>query len=125
MPVIDRVEITNMRASTSYELRTGMEANLPILMGLFGNVEILAKALNAESSKYDLGKLDNHVNSMQTYTSLMEAAGQILVTRRNVREPELLIVPDDILVADDLERWIEEKLTVNSTRETELVKLVR
>ena len=84
----------------------------------------MAKALNAESSKYDLGKLENHINSMQTYTSLMEGAGQILVTRKNVREPALLIVPDDILVADDLEIWIEEKLTVNSTRETELMKLV-
>ena len=114
MPVIDRDEITGMRAYSSYVLRTQMEANVPVLKGLFGNVEILARALTAESSQYDLGKLENHINSMQTYTSLMEAAGQILVTRKNVRDPALLVVPNDILLAEDLEMWIEEKLSINS-----------
>ena len=49
---------------------------------------------------------------MKTYTSLMEAAGQILVTHKNVRDPAKLVVPNDILVAEDLEMWIEAKLSI-------------
>ena len=77
---------------SSYVLKTQMEANAKVLHGLFGNVEILAKGLTAESSEFDVGKVTSHMSTIQTYTSLMDAAGQILTNRKGIREPRELVV---------------------------------
>ena len=38
--------------------------------------------------------------------------GQILKNRQGIRDPALLVVPDDIPVAEDIVNWIDERLVV-------------
>ena len=54
MPKITRNECTEMKDATSFELRNGMQENMPIHKTVMGNVDTLAKALDGNSSKYDL-----------------------------------------------------------------------
>ena len=66
-----------MKNATSYELRNGLQENSPTHKNVMNKVETLAKALDQNSLKYDLDKLDSEVDNMKTYLSLIEAAGQL------------------------------------------------
>ena len=125
MPVISREEVTKMKQVSSFILYSGMEDNMNTLADLLEEIEILAKNLNAESSDFDVEKVRNYMSTIQTYISLMDAAGQILKNRKGIREPTDLVVPNNMLVAENTVHWIDERLTVNKTREAEILTLIR
>ena len=77
----------------------------------------MAKALDENSSKYDLDKLDSEIDNMKTYLSFIEAAGQILLTQKGVTDPARLMEPNNILEVADLELWINQTLTESTPDE--------
>ena len=125
MTITSIQQVNEMKETTSHILYSQMQDHADILTELLKDIGILVRALSAKSSNLDLEKIEEFMRSIQSYVGLMHTAGQILKSRKNVRDPELMVVANDMPVAQDIILWIDEVLVTNKTNERETLTLLR
>ena len=118
-------QFAEMKETSSHILYSQMQDRGDIVTTLLKDIGILMKALSARSSNLDLEKIEEFMRSIQSYVGLMHSAGQILKSRKNLREPDQMIVPNDMPVAQNIVDWIEDVMITNKTNESETLNRLR
>ena len=118
-------QLAEMKETSSHILYSQMQDRGDIVTTLLKDIGILMKALSARSSNLDLEKIEEFMRSIQSYVGLMHSAGQILKSRKNLREPDQMIVPNDMPVAQNIVDWIEDVMITNKTNESETLNRLR
>ena len=118
-------QFAEMKETSSHILYSQMQDRGDIITALLKDIGILVKALSAKSSNLDLEKIEEFMRSIQTYVGLMHSAGQILKSRKNIRDPEHMIVANDMPVAQNIVQWIDEVMITNKTNESETLGMLR